>query len=86
MEKEGGKVKGQKKATLYLSRRNKNTPSKEREMEGVMQGETTQDESLQSMWSESFLPQHTPGEQTAHLRGAKAQTVLKGTAQKCQDS
>lgn len=55
-------------------------------MEGVMQGETLQDESLQSMWSESFLPQHTPGEQTAHLDGAKAQTVLKGTAQKCQDS
>lgn len=74
------------KATLYLSRRNKNTPSKKKKMEGVMQGDTTQDESLQSMWSESFLPQHTPEEQTAHLHGAKAQTVLKGTAQKCQDS
>lgn len=62
------------KATLYLSRRNENTPSKKKEKrrtEGVMQGETTQDESLQSMSSESFLPQHMPEEQTAHLHGAK---------------
>lgn len=36
-----------------------------------MQGETTQDESFQSMSSESFLPQHTPKEQTVHLHGAK---------------
>ncbi len=51
------KVKGQMKATLYLSRQNENTPSKKKK--GVMQGETTQDESLQSMSSESFLPQHS---------------------------
>ncbi len=80
------KVKGQMKATLYLSRQNENTPSKKKKGRGSDAGGDN------AGWVTSEYEQWVISSST-HAKGTdrtparcKAQTVLKSMALKCQDS